>query len=231
MKPKTYLLSILLLSISLALHAQTADEILEKHAAAMGGMENWNKIKTLKITGTIYQQWAEIPFTFIIDQGKMLKSTTTLNGSSTEFTEYLKDETKTATNPDPNTSFISNDSALFFRPHLNMPASLLIDYKTNGMTATYTGMDTILTKPCFVLKLVTKKGLKITAFIDQTTYYLLRMETILKNDEGPKEVSVSYKLFRNQDGVVIPFSCHNNIKGNEFTKETLIKTIEVNPKP
>ncbi len=36
--------------------AQTADEILDKHIAAIGGADNWNNLKTVKMVGSLSVQ-------------------------------------------------------------------------------------------------------------------------------------------------------------------------------
>ena len=46
----------LLASIALSSQAQTADDIIQKYANAMGGLDNINKIKTVKMSGTVSAQ-------------------------------------------------------------------------------------------------------------------------------------------------------------------------------
>ena len=53
---KLILTSFLCLTL-IAAHAQTADEIIQKHAATMGGLDAMNKVSTFKITGTVFRSY------------------------------------------------------------------------------------------------------------------------------------------------------------------------------
>src|ERR1700722_15533480 len=59
---------------------QTADEIVQKHIAAIGGLENWQKLSSVKMVGSINAGGAEIPVTITNLQGKAQKIEFTVNG-------------------------------------------------------------------------------------------------------------------------------------------------------
>ncbi len=66
---KISLAAILIICCSFGATAQTSDEIIAKHITAIGGLENWNKLKSLKMEGTIKAQGAEIKITiFQVDK-------------------------------------------------------------------------------------------------------------------------------------------------------------------
>src|SRR4051812_39261645 len=54
------LLCIAALIVSGFVQAQTLDEIVNKHIVAIGGLENWNKIKSLKMDCSLKAQGADI---------------------------------------------------------------------------------------------------------------------------------------------------------------------------
>ena len=57
MKTRKLLFTVVLLLSSIAtVHAQTADEIINKHIEAIGGKEAWKKVNSLKLTGSIVAQ-------------------------------------------------------------------------------------------------------------------------------------------------------------------------------
>src|SRR5687768_8370598 len=60
--------------------AQTADEIIEKYSAAMGGLDAINKVETAKITGNLISQGKSFPLTVHILNGKSMKSVVDVNG-------------------------------------------------------------------------------------------------------------------------------------------------------
>src|ERR1043166_2283174 len=58
----------------LAVKSQTVDEIIQKHANAMGGLDNVNKLRTLKKTGTITLQGNEFPITIQVINNKAIRT-------------------------------------------------------------------------------------------------------------------------------------------------------------
>src|ERR1019366_252281 len=61
-------------------NAQTADEIIQKHIAAIGGFDNWKKINSVKMAATTTANGTEIPITITILQGKGMKVEYTFSG-------------------------------------------------------------------------------------------------------------------------------------------------------
>src|ERR671910_459658 len=59
----TALITISLTGAAFIATAQTADEVIDKYIAAIGGKEKWKKIQSLKLDGAIEVQGLEIPFT------------------------------------------------------------------------------------------------------------------------------------------------------------------------
>jgi hypothetical protein len=57
---KLFLSSILCLAL-LTAQAQTADEIVTKYAANLGGLDAMNKVSSYKITGTMTSQGMDLP--------------------------------------------------------------------------------------------------------------------------------------------------------------------------
>lgn len=49
--------------ITLAASAQTADEIVQKYAAAMGGLDAFKKVQTAKFTGSVSVRGNDLPMT------------------------------------------------------------------------------------------------------------------------------------------------------------------------
>ena len=73
---------ILLLFGSLLINAQSAEDILKKYTKVSGGQKNWEKITSMKITGTakLVAQGMELPFTRIMEKDGKQKTTLKVNG-------------------------------------------------------------------------------------------------------------------------------------------------------
>src|ERR1043165_2751631 len=68
------LLLVLFAFSSLATNAQTVDEIIQHHANVMGGLDNINKLQTLKKTGTVLLQGGEFPITVQVINNKAMRT-------------------------------------------------------------------------------------------------------------------------------------------------------------
>src|SRR5579859_2765850 len=65
-----------------AVNAQSVDEIMDKHAQAIGSVENWNKIKTIQRSGTMNQQGMEIAIKETLVATKALRMDISVMGMS-----------------------------------------------------------------------------------------------------------------------------------------------------
>jgi hypothetical protein len=63
---KSLLAILFLFAFSFSANSQTVDEVINKHIAAMGGLDKVMGIKTLKVTGTFSGMGAEIPVSMTI---------------------------------------------------------------------------------------------------------------------------------------------------------------------
>jgi len=66
----------------LSANAQTADEVIQKYSANLGGLEAFNKIKTAKITATYNTQGMDLPMTIQIINGKAARTDVEAMGST-----------------------------------------------------------------------------------------------------------------------------------------------------
>jgi len=55
-------------------NAQTVDEVIQKYAITMGGLEAFNKVTTAKMTGTLTTQGNVLPFTTQIVNAKAMRT-------------------------------------------------------------------------------------------------------------------------------------------------------------
>src|SRR6266496_1967124 len=58
------------------------DEVIQKYSDALGGLDNFNKIKTAKLTGTVSVQGMNLPITIQIINGSAMRSDVEAMGQS-----------------------------------------------------------------------------------------------------------------------------------------------------
>ena len=204
--------------------AQTVDEIMTKHEKAVGGIENWNKIKTLKMEGSAVQGGMEINMTQTVIVEKAMRMDVSVMGM-TGFQictndggwSYMPFTGKTTLDT------MKPDVAKVMQKQTDPKSIQMLNYKTDGTKIELAGKDTINNAPCYKLKCTNSKGENSFCYIDMTTFYLTRLERTVKVDDQEQEMAVAFNNYqRLPEGVVMPMSV--TAMGGEIN----YKSIEIN---
>lgn len=163
-----------MLFMSVAAKAQTADEIIQKHIAAIGGMDNWKKITSMKMTGSMNAGGMEIPMTVTCVKNKAMRMDMTISGmanyqilTNKEGWSYFpiqgqqKPEAMTAEDVKKSQDELDLESPL-------------MDYKAKGYKVEYLGKDDVEGTECHKLKVTLKDGKEETEYIDASNFYHIR---------------------------------------------------------
>jgi len=219
--------SILMLAIagsaSLTAHGQTADEIIQKHIAAIGGADNWKKVNTVKLTGSINAQGMEIPINMVTLKSKGFKVDFTLNG----MTGYMIVTDKTGWNYVPfggqTKPEVMPDELVKQTQDMLDITGPLIDYKVKGNKVSYEGKDEVEGTECHKIKVVFPTGKEETEYIDATNYYRIQSKAKVTANGKEVEQTQSFGNFQKlPEGIVYPMSLDN---GNG---SIAVKTVEIN---
>jgi len=195
--------------------AQTADEVIEKHLAAMGGRAALSKLTTLVASGTVVvsAQGADVPGSIEVTRRTPNKVRTLMKLDLSAFGsgEMIVDQ-----RCDGKAAFASNSmqgnreitgEQLQLMLNASYPSALLT-YKEAGATAEMQGKDQIGGRAMFVLVYTPKAGPASKMFIDAETYLLARTITRLNVAEagGAIEQTSDVSDYRDVSGVRLPSS-------------------------
>lgn len=225
MKKTNKLLALLMLSFfSINSFAQTLDEIVNKHIEAIGGKENWAKIKSLKMEGTTKAQGTEIKISTMQIDKKAMRMNISLMGmagyniiTNTEGWSFMPFAGQTK--PEPMTA----DDLKNSQDELNVQDEF-ITYTELGKKLEYLGKDDVDGTECFKLKMTDKNAQETTFYIDPGNYYVLRETTKMKANGKEMETSTNYGNYKKLDeGIVYPMSILSDWGEMEITK------LEINP--
>lgn len=235
---RSLLLTLFLFTVLGATNAQTVDEILAKYYENTGGIDNWKKIQSIKMSAKLNQGGIEIPLTIVrlkdgrqatsfTFQGKELRQNV-YDGSVLWSTNFM---TMKAEKADAETLEI-------FKSNLGDFPDEFLNYKSNGYKVEFLGKETIDGTEAFKVKL-TKKPITVDGKLtDNITFYYFDAENyvpIMTESEvkvGPnKGIIAQSKMSDYQDvnGYLFPFSLAEGAKGGQMQGIT-ITAIEVNPK-
>ncbi len=214
---------ILLLSVNVAF-SQTADDIINKYITAIGGADNWRKVKSMKVTGRLEIQTVKIPFT---QQGiqnigvriegefqgqKFIDITTPTKGwSQNPFAG------KTTMQPITEEELKDKLDELDLQDHF-------IDYAAKGSSVEFLGKEEEDGNEYYKIRLTTKNGKESVYFFDINTFLAYKTEQTSK--QQGQEVKVTAKLLDYKtlpSGIKMPHKTQDNL-GQTF----VIEVIEVN---
>jgi len=155
-------------------HSQTVDEIAQKYANALGGLDNFKKIKTAKLTGTASAQGNEFPITVQIINGRAMRTDVDVMGQT--ITNAYKDGKGWKINPfagAPTATDATPEELNEFKIQGSL-ASQLMDYKDRGYKVELLGQEDVNGVKTYKIKLTADDNKTTTYFIDANTYVLVK---------------------------------------------------------
>ena len=224
---KTLKLAVLASAMFLAgpvtVKAQTADEIVEKHLTAIGGKDNWKKINSVKMVGSMNANGMEIGLTSIAVNKKAMRQdidVAGMNGYSIITSDagwmyfpWMGQSKAEAMTP---------DQVKESQDQLNIQGEL-VDYKENGCKVEYLGKDDVEGTECHKMKFTSKEGNEKTMYFDASNYYKIREVQKIKADGKEMENIITFSNYQKQpEGVVIPMTM--GTQGGEMA----FKSVEIN---
>jgi hypothetical protein len=194
------------LSTTIAMKAQTADEVIDKYIAAIGGKEKWKQINSIKVDGQLEVQGLVIPFTMQAVNNKGARVDAEFQGN--KFIDITTPTQGWSQNPMAGKATLqplSADELKLKLDDLDLQGAF-VDYKEKGSTVEALGKDEEDGNDYFKIKLTTKNNKETIYFFDLKTNLIYKQETTQKL-QG-QDVKVTIKNYDYQDtgfGVKIPF--------------------------
>jgi len=209
-----------------AAQAQTADEIVSKHLAAIGGAENWKKVNSMKMEAALEVQGMEIPVSIfqLHNKGQRQEFTVmNMTGYSiiTPEAGWNFNPMGGQTKPEPLTA----DELNAAKDGLDIQGDML-DYAAKGHKIELLGKEDVDGTEAFKLKLTRKSGSEVINYIDPSTYYIIRTVNKVKVNGQEVEQKVNVGNYQKlPEGIVVPFS----MEMPGAPAPVNIKKVEVNP--
>lgn len=207
---------LLLVSTAYA-QAQTADEVINKHIAAIGGKDVLNKIKTQVTQSSISVMGSDLSSTTTLVVGKGFKNVANFNGQ--EIIQCITPTSGWMMNPlagqtDP--TALPEDQVKAAQSVLEVGGGLT-NYKEKGGKAEVTGTENVEGVKAIKLKVTDKEGKESFYYIDPATYYVIKRETTVEAGGQSVTAVSTFSNFKKTDiGFVLPYTTVVN-QGFEMT--------------
>jgi hypothetical protein len=186
MKTNKFLAATLAVFISAGAYAQTVDEIVDKHVAALGGMDKLNGVKTVVTDRSIAVQGMEFPSVTTILVGKAMRSESTIMGNA--MIQAVDGTTGWMVRPAmmQGTGEPEEMDAATLKQSMNQlnPFGALVNYKTNGTKVELVGKEQVDKKDVYHLKVTTKEGQLVDEYLDAATYLVSKVKTSANGQES-----------------------------------------------
>jgi len=224
----SFLAMIVMIAGTITVKAQTADEVIDKYAQAIGGKDAWKKISSMKMEGSMSAQGQEIGVTVTWVHNKAMRTDISIMG----MTGY-----NIITNKDGWMFFpwmghtkaeaLTADQVSKSQEQLDLQNAKLFDYKGQGNKVEYLGKDDIEGTACHKVKVTMKSGTEKTLFFDASNYYLIRETQKVTVDGKEQEAVSSLSNYQKQsNGLVVPMSMDQGMGETKITSVEFNKTFE-----
>jgi hypothetical protein len=193
-------------SITIA-KAQTADEVVNKHIEAIGGVENWKKVTSMVQTGSMSVNGLNLD---VVNTAVHLKGTRQdiaamgMNnyqiltpGAGWKFFPIQQQQA-----PEP----LTEEEVKEGQDGLDLQGNF-VDYKTKGHSVEALGKEDVDGTECFKLKLTSKSGKATTYYIDTKSYLVIKSTSVVKANGQEAELSTTYSNYQKlPEGITLPMS-------------------------
>ncbi|HYD20115.1 MAG TPA: hypothetical protein VEB40_01470 [Flavipsychrobacter sp.] len=220
---------------SMTMKAQSADEVMNKHIAAVGGAESWKKITSIKRSGTVSLQGNECKLTMCQAQKKGFRMDLDFDMGGTVVNNYVL-----LTNTEGWQYFpvggqtepqaMTPDQVKESQDELDLTDDV-VKLKTAGTKVTYDGKEQVEGKECHKLSYVNKDGDPVTLHFDAASGYLVKKTEKMEVQPGQKmDVTSSFSNYQKlPEGISVPMSGNDpNLGAFTFTSVDINKGVDDN---
>jgi outer membrane lipoprotein-sorting protein len=210
--------------------AQTIDEIVARHIAARGGLERWQAIRSLRMTGRV-----------IAGPGRealVVREIKRPNRVRTEFTfqgitgVYAYDGAR-GWQVSPLTGVVEpqalepeNTQAALEQADIE---GLLVSGAKKGYTMTLVGRETIAGREAYRIRLTPKTGQPLEQYLDAETGLLLRTDTTRRFRGHAVQLETTFGEYRAIGGLMFPHAIEFGARGRPGRVQIVVETVELNP--
>jgi hypothetical protein len=227
MKALKSCLPAILTLFAVAIYAQSADDIINKHIAAVGGKDLLNKITSMYMEVSTQVMGNEMTGTVTVLNGKGYKSESNFNGQTiiqciTDTAGWMVNPMAGITQPTP----MPGDA--YKTGRLQMDVEPMLNYAAKGYKAELLGTDSVGTVNAYKIKLTTPDSIVFTFFIDPSTYYTVKTTFDGQVMGQNVDIASTYSNYKKTDfGFIFPYTIDTNFSG-QLSYATTITKLEIN---
>jgi len=211
---------------AVAVYAQSADDIINKHVEALGGKDLLSKISSLYMEVSTQVMGNQMTGTVTVLNGKGYKSESSVNGQT--IIQCITDTAGWMVNP---MAGITQPTAMpgdaYKAGRLQIDVEPMLNYAAKGYKAELLGTDSGGTVNAYKIKLTTPDSIAFTFFIDPSTYYTVKTDFAGQVMGQDINIASTYSDYKKTDfGFIVPYTINTNL--GQFSYTTTITKVEIN---
>ena len=212
----------------------TVAEIVARNGAARGGVEGWQKLKTMVWTGYVQsgaQPTLKLPF--MLEQERPLRTRFEVITEGQKSVRVFSDtdgwKIRVSSGGKPETQPYSADEVKFARAAQVIDGPLM-DFVARGSVITLRGHDAVDGHDSYVLEAKTAEGDTHRIWVDAQSFMELRLDRSFHNSAGKTVFStVLYRDYRTFEGLQIPVLVETGAANDATLNRMVIERVALNP--
>lgn len=229
MNKKIYQLVIICLALCLpnVIFAENAESIIAKHIEAHGGLKNWNKVESIKVTGQFTA--FSIEKDFMAYKNRSGEYYADLQLGKHQVIEAFDGKEGWTIDPWQEITYarrINTGEKNVFSQKAEI-LTPFFDYKEKGHKVEFVAKEKLEGLDVFVLKLTRNNGKEEKWYLDANTYLEYKCESKWVDFAQELPSETFFDDFRKVDGLVIPFFVERTFWQRDRLMQ--IENVEINP--
>jgi hypothetical protein len=201
--------------------AQTADDLVERHLAALGGraalesVTSRTRIGAISVSTPAGDLNGPIEATSVVPNKSRIFITFDVGAEPIVYDARFDGSSGYVINTSEGNYDVGGNELHNLRNE-TFPTPLL-DYKRQGASLVLSGKEKIDHREAYVLTLTPKTGPAITRYIDAESYLEIRTVTMTEDPRGAFELTTDFSDYRDVDGIKVPFHVRGSSSARNFT--------------
>lgn len=212
--------------------AQSGEELVGKHIAARGGMDNFKAITSIRMSGTVEIQGTELKFNAETRPDSLVRETLTLQGMSQVHAYDGSDAWQIdpfGGRRDPERMGEDDTRDLIETYDFYGP---LVDYRRKGSSVEYLGHSFVDGDDALLLKVTLRNGDIVKCFLDPETFLEIRRERQMFVRGKVHQSFANLGSYKKVNGVYFPFSIDSGTPGdptndNKLTLSRIVANVPI----
>jgi len=208
----------------------TLEQVLENYYKAIGGLQNWRDVNTLRMAGVMVSMGQPVPVRATYMRPNRCR--VEFKVKNAVIVQAYDGERGWQHNPNSEVILpqpMSKGRSNYLHDTCDIDGPLN-DYEKKGNEIEFLGTETLYGKDTYKLRVKHKTGNVQTYYLDTDTFLPVRLDGVYQLDGLEHKVTTSYFDYKKTGKIVMPHKLDFDITGSPGTEQMNFKTVQINPR-